>query len=324
MSDRVAVVAGGSAGVGRAIVTELVENGYSVGVLARGAKRLAQIEEEYGDRVVCVTCDVSDAAAVARAGAAIEEALGPVSVWVNNAMLTSFSPFTEMQPDEFRRIVDTTLIGVVNGTRTALDVMRKRDNGRIVTMGSGLSYRSVPYQSAYCAAKHGINGFTAAIRSELIRSKSEITVSLIQLPAMNTPQFDWALNRLSKKPQPAPPIFQPEVAAQAAMRAIREGRREYFVGNSVLKLVFGNMVLPSWLDKKMADSGAEMQKSEADEPGERPNNLEDPVRDVPATAHGRFDKTARDTALIVDGDRARLVIFAGLPFLTLIIGLLLG
>ncbi|APX10549.1 SDR family oxidoreductase [Tateyamaria omphalii] len=324
MTDRVAVVAGGTAGVGRATVAALIDKGYRVGILARGQSRLDQLETEYGDKVVCRTCDVSDADAVSRAGAEIEERLGPISVWVNAAMQTSFSPFPGMKPDEFQRIVDTTLIGVVNGTRTALALMEQRNSGRIVNVGSGLSYRSVPYQSAYCASKHGINGFTAAIRSELIREGSHITVSLVQLPALNTPQFDWALNRLPKKPQPAPPIFQPEVAARAILRAVREGRREYFVGSSVLQLVFGNMVLPDWLDHKLADSGAEMQKSDSDEPGGRPNNIEGPVSGVEATARGRFSHRASNSALIIDADRARLIALGVPLLLVLCLGLLIG
>ncbi|MEO1362588.1 MAG: SDR family oxidoreductase [Pseudomonadota bacterium] len=324
MTDRIAIVAGGTAGVGRATVAGLIDKGYSVGVLARGTSRLAQMEAEYGDKVVCLKCDVADAEAVGRAGAVIEEVLGPVSVWVNAAMQTSFSPFPGMTPDEFQRIVDTTLIGVVNGTRTALALMERRNTGRIVNVGSGLSYRSVPYQSAYCASKHAINGFSAAIRSELIREGSHVTISLVQLPALNTPQFDWALNRLSKKPQPAPPIFQPEVAARAILRAVREGRREYFVGGSVLQLVFGNMVLPDWLDHKLADSGAEMQKSDSDEPGDRPNNLAGPVSDIDATARGRFSDNASDSAVIIDADRARLIALGAPLLLVLCVGLLLG
>ncbi|MFP7673967.1 SDR family oxidoreductase [Marivita sp. S0852] len=324
MSEQVAIVAGGTAGVGRAVVSHLIKDGYRVGVLARGQERLTELETDYGDQVLALSCDVADANAVARAGAAIEETLGPVSVWINAAMMTSFSPFPSMKPDEFKRIVDTTLMGVANGTRTALALMERRNRGRIVNVGSGLGYRSVPYQSAYCASKHAINGFTSSIRSELIRQGSNVTVSVVQLPAVNTPQFDWALNRLPKKPQPAPPIFDPDVAARAIMRAVKEGRREYFVGSSVLQLVFGNMVLPAWLDSKLADSGAEMQKSDEDEPGGRPNNLSSPVSGISAQAEGRFTENARDSALIVDADRARIIAFAALPVAALLLGLLLG
>lgn len=324
MAERIAVVAGGSAGIGRAVVSQLIDSGYKVGVLARGQDRLDELAETYGDKVACLSCDVGDAQAVSKAGAALEEMLGPISVWVNAAMQTSFSPFPNMKPDEFERIVDTTLIGVVNGTRTALSLMERRDKGRIVNIGSGLSYRAVPFQSAYCSAKHAIVGFTAAIRSELIREGSALTVSMVQLPAVNTPQFDWARNRLSKKPQPAPPIYQPEVAARAVMRAIREGKREYFVGKSVLQLVFANMVLPNWLDSKLADSGAEMQKSQTDEPGGRDDNLHNPVTTIGSTAQGSFGDRASGSGIIVDADRARILVFGGVPFVALCIGLLLG
>lgn len=324
MSEQIAIVAGGSAGVGRAVVSKLIENGYRVGVLARGKERLSEMEEAYGDHVACLSCDVADAERVAKAGAAIEEVLGPVSVWVNCAMMTSFSPFLKMEPDEFQRIVDTTLMGVVNGTRTALWLMEKHGGGRIINVGSGLAYRSVPYQSAYCASKHGINGFTSSVRSELIRENSNVSLSLVQLPALNTLQFDWARNRLAQKPQPAPPIYQPEVAANAIWRAATEGGREYFVGKSVLQLIFGTMVLPGWLDKKMADSGAEMQKSDDDDPGDRPDNLSAPVESFKATAHGRFGDRAQDSGWIVDADRARIAVFGGALLVTFGLGLMLG
>jgi NAD(P)-dependent dehydrogenase (short-subunit alcohol dehydrogenase family) len=324
VSRKVAVVAGGSAGVGRAVVAEMIDAGYSVGVLARGTDRLGELDAEYKGRLVGLSCDVSDASAVANAGATIEEMLGPIEVWVNAAMLTSFSPFPQMSADEFRRVIETTLLGVVNGTRTAIALMERRNRGRIINVGSGLAYRSVPYQSAYCAAKHGINGFTASIRSELIREGSRLTISLVQLPALNTPQFGWARNRLSMKPQPAPPVYQPEVAARAVMRAVREGRREYMVGSSVLQLVFGNMVFPDWLDHKLADSGAENQKSDIREPGGRQDNLETPVDDVSATPRGNFGDEAKNKALIVDGDRARWVVFGALPLTGLVLGLLFG
>jgi len=321
---KIAVVAGGTAGIGRAVVSHLLEGGYSVGVLARGKARLDQMAAEYGDRVMCLPCDVGDAAKVSRAASAFTETLGPISVWINCAMLTSFSPFTAMKPDEFDAIVQTTLMGQVNGTRAALSAMEGRGTGRIVNIGSGLGYRSVPYQSAYCAAKHGINGFTSSVRSELIREGSGITISLVQLPAINTPQFEWARNRLSKKPQPAPPIFQPDVAARAVMRALKKGRREYLVGQSVLKLMFGNMVLPDWLDHKLADDGAEMQKSDTREPRNRPDNLDTPVEDMPARAEGRFGADASDKALILDGDRARKLVFFGGLGVAFLAGLILG
>ena len=310
--SRTAVVAGGSAGVGRATVEKLIEDGYSVGVLARGEDRLRDLEDIHGAQVMTLACDVSDAAQVSRAAATIEEGLGPIEVWINCAMLTSFSPFAEMEDAEFRAIVDTTFMGVVNGTRAALAQMASRGRGRIVTVGSGLSYRSVPFQSAYCASKHAINGFVASVRSELIRENSRITMGLVQLPAINTPQFDWARNRLEKAPQPAPPIYQPEVAADAVMKAVRDGSRELFVGQSVLQLVFGNMILPDYLDRKMASAGAELQKSGRDTQAAQADNLHAPVDGIPANAHGSYDGKAKSSGLIVDADIARLAVFGGL------------
>ena len=323
-NSKVAVVAGGSAGIGRACVDALVAEGFHVGVLARDEGRLGKVSRDYGAAVHTLSCDVREADAVTRAASKIEEALGPIDCWVNCAMATSFSPFPEMDPDEFEAILHTTFIGVVNGTRAALNLMTPRNRGRIVTVGSGLGYQSVPFQSAYCASKHAINGFTDSIRSELIRSKSEITMSVVQLPAVNTPQFDWARNRLGMKPQPAPPIYQPDVAADAVMRAVRSGERELFVGKSVVQLIFGHMVAPGWLNRKMASAGAEMQKSGDDEPGNRPDNVFEPVKNMGAVAHGRFDDRAKNSGLIVNGDTMRYAVFGGVPALTLLIGLLLG
>lgn len=318
----VAVVAGGTAGVGRAVVDELVAHGYRVAVMARGQDRLDQLVETLGaDRVSGWQCDVADAEAMMELAARIRDDVGRPTVWINAAMLTSFSPFDKVTPEEFDRITAGTYLGQVNGTRAALSVM---ETGRIVNVGSGLGYRPVPYQAAYVGAKHAINGFTGSLRSELIRQNRPITLSLVQLPAINTPQFDWARNRLEEMPQPAPPIFQPEVAARAVMRAVETGKREYMVGSSVLKLVFGDMILPNWLDRKMSKAGADMQKSGRDEPGDRPDNLFEPVQDYPSAAHGSFDERAEASGLIVDADLFRKLLFFGVPALTFVLGLLLG
>ena len=321
---KVAVVAGGTAGVGRAVTEALLARGWTVGVLARGAERLEALKAEYGERVSPQVCDVADAAAVEAAGDAIAAELGRPTAWVNCAMLTSFSPFAKMSAEEFDTIVGGTFTGQVNGTRTALRLLKAHEGGtgRIVNVGSGLSYRAVPFQSAYCAAKHAINGFTSAVRSELIREKSRVTLSLVQLPAINTPQFDWARNRLERKPQPAPPIYQPEVAAKAVLRALDGGARELFVGQSVLKLVFGDMVLPGWLDAKMADDGAEMQKSDRPD-GDGPDNLDGPAARE-GTARGSYSGRASDSGLIVDADTARKAVFGGALAVTFVLGLLLG
>ena len=316
-TSKSAVVIGGTAGVGRAVALALIRRGYRVGVMARGEDRLAEMEREFGtDAVKAVAADAGNAADVDAATDAIVAAFGPPSVWVNSAMLTSFSPFEKMMPDEFDAIVRTTFLGQVNGTRAALRVMGR---GNVVNVGSGLSYRAIPFQAAYCAAKHAINGFTSAVRSELIRDGHPLKVSLVQLPAINTPQFDWARNRLDSKPKPAPPVYQPEVAAEAVMRALDSGAREILVGKSVLQLVFGNMLLPDWLDRKLADEGAAMQKSKRDEPGGRPDNIEAPV-EYPSTAHGSFDANARNKAQMVDGDVARKLIFFGVPVATFALG----
>jgi NAD(P)-dependent dehydrogenase (short-subunit alcohol dehydrogenase family) len=317
MSERkTAVVAGGSAGIGRATVEALLAEGYDVGVLARGKARLTDLEYRHPRRVLGIACDVADAEAVQTAARTVEERFGPIRVWVNAAMLTSFSPFAQMQPDEFVCIVHGTFIGVVNGTRAALAVMEPRGEGRIVNVGSGLAYRAVPFQSAYCASKHAINGFSDAVRAELMRDGSKISLGVVQLPAVNTPQFDWARNRLPKKPQPAPPIYQPELAARAVMRAVREGSREILVGKSLLQLVFGHMVAPGYLDR--------VQQSEMDDPGDRADNLYEPAGNGAIGVHGSYGDRAADKGLIVDGGRARLAIFAGVPLVRLLAGLALG
>lgn len=320
MSQKSAIVLGASAGVGHAVVEALIARGYRVGAVARGADRLSQMESRFGDALATEAADVGDAAALEGAVDALVERIGTPSVWINSAMQTSFSPFEKVSAEEFDRIVRTTLLGQVNGTRLAL---RHMPRGNIVNVGSGLGYRPVPFQAAYCAAKHGINGFTAALRSELLREGRPVTLSLVQLPALNTPQFDWALNRLGKKPQPAPPIFQPEVAARAVMKAIDTDAREIFVGSSVLKLVFGNFVAPDWLDRKLSKDGAEMQKSGTDEPGGRPDNLMGPAPRE-AGARGSFGSRASDSAVTIDGDRARYIAFGGAVGIGVLLGLILG
>lgn len=316
-----AVVLGGSAGVGRAVVDTLLAQGHRVGVIARGQARLDEMAATLGDKVAVASADVGDAEALAAAVTFLLPASGNrVRIWVNCAMATSFSPFEAMEVEEFDRIIRTTLLGQVNGTRLAL---RHMERGTIVNIGSGLSYRPVPLQSAYCAAKHAVNGFTSAVRSELIHDKRPIALSLVQLPAMNTPQFTWARNRLSMKPQPAPPIYAPTDAADAVMQAIRSGAREVLVGKSVLGLVLGNMVLPDYFDHKMADAGVSSQKSDMPEPGGRPDNLFSPV-DHPPTATGAFGKDAKPKAWTVDADLARKAVFFGVPTLTFLIGLILG
>ena len=315
-----AVVAGGSAGVGRAVVDMLIARGHRVAVLARGEDRLDQLQELHGrDRLMGVSCDVADAGAVSRAAREIAAEFGPPVVWVNSVMLTSYSAFRDMPAHEFETIVGATFLGTVNGTRAALEVMQR---GNVVNVGSGLAYRAIPMQSAYVASKHAINGFTSAVRSELIREGRPIALSLVQLPAINTPQFDWSRNRLDNKPQPAPPAYQPEVAARAVLRAVDDDSRELFVGGSVLQLVFGDMVLPWLLDRRLAKDGVDLQQSERP-PVNREGNVDHPVA-MPSRAHGSHDAGARSSGLIVDADRTRAAAFLGVPLVTFALGALVA
>lgn len=298
-----AIVLGGSAGVGRAIVDALRARGLTVGVVARGAQRLEQMQ---ADGIRTARADVGNAQELTAAVESLCRGAPPL-IWVNCAMATSFSRFEEMETDEFERIVQTTFLGQVNGTRLAL---RHMQGGNIVHVGSGLTYRPVPGQSAYVAAKHAINGFVGALRSELLETRPDLHLSLVQLPAINTPQFDWARNRLDRKPQPAPPVYAPEVAAAAVLKAIDGNLREVFVGQSVLKMVFGDMLLPGYVDHRLAQSGIDSQKSDDPDPGTRPDNLFAPV-DYPSRASGTFKGDVSSHGLTVDADRARKLIFAG-------------
>lgn len=313
-----AIVVGGSAGVGRATVDALLARGHTVGVIARGQDRLDELVTFPNVSTACA--DAGDADALSVAVESLIAQHGVPDIWVNCAMATSFSPFKDMAVDEFDQIVRTTFLGQVNGTRLALKHMT---SGNIVHVGSGLSYRPVPFQSAYCAAKHAINGFVGAVRSEVLRDDRAIELSLVQLPAINTPQFDWARNRLSKKPQPAPPIFTPDVAARAVMQSIDKNKREVLVGGSVLKLLFGDLILPAFIDRKLARDGVEMQKSDRPEPGGRQDNLFDPVSMV-STANGSFGEEASDKAVIVDADLARKAFFFGGLALAFVLGLIIG
>ena len=304
----VAVVTGASAGVGRAVARAYGGRGWSVGLLARGRDGLEAARreiEDMGGRALAVPTDVADAGAVEAAAGRIEAELGPIEVWVNAAMLTAYAPFERMTADEYRRITEVTYLGYVHGTMSALRRMRPRDRGTIVQVGSALAYRAIPLQSAYCGAKFAVRGFTDALRSELMHDGSGVRLTMVQLPAVNTPQFDTALNRMPNRPQPVPPIYQPETVAEAILRAADEAPRELWLGTATLKTVLGNVVAPDMLDRMFARSGYEMQQSdEPEEPGGRPDNL---WRPLPGDrgAHGRFDDRASDGVLAVNPGRLR-------------------
>ena len=295
----VVVVTGASAGVGRATVREFAKHGAHIGLIARGAAGLEGAREEaarLGGRALIVPADVADYDQVESAAAEVESHLGPVDIWINNAMASVFSPFQQMEADEFRRVTEVTYLGVVYGTMAALRRMVPRNRGTIVQVGSALAYRSIPLQSAYCGAKHAIRGFTDSLRSELIHDNIQVHLTMVQLPALNTPQFEWVKSRLPGKPQPVPPIFQPEVAARAIYRAAHRKRREVFVGWPTLKAVIANKIFPGYLDRYLAKHGYDAQQTEEAADPHRPDNL---WNALPGDygAHGRFDQQAREHSL---------------------------
>jgi short-subunit dehydrogenase len=293
------VITGASAGVGRATARRLAREGGSIGLIARGAERLdaAKAEvERLGSRAHVVSADVADAGAVEAAAAEIEEALGPIDVWVNNAMATVFAPVRDTTPDEFRRATEVTYLGSVWGTMAALTRMRERNHGVIVQVGSALAYRGIPLQAAYCASKHALQGFLESVRSELLHEGSEIRVTMVQLPALNTPQFTWSRAKLPRQPQPVPPIFQPEVAAEAIVWAIDHPQRQLMVGWPTVKAILGNAVAPGYADRYLGRKGYDAQQTDEPIDPNRPDNLFEPVPGSQA-AHGPFDKRARRFSL---------------------------
>lgn len=294
----VVVITGASAGVGRASTREFARRGARIGLIARDRDRLEATKrdvESLGGQALVLPLDVADAAAVDEAATKVEEAFGPIDVWVNNAMVTVFSPVKRMSADEYRRVTEVTYLGVVNGTLAALHRMLPRDHGKVVQVGSALAYRAIPLQSAYCAAKHAIQGFTESLRSELYHDKSQVSVTMVQMPALNTPQFDWTRNHLSHRPQPVPPIFQPEVAGEAIYWAAHHDRPEIYVGMPSEKAIWGNRIMPRVLDHYLARFGFTSQiTNEPDDPN-RADNLYDPVPGEFA-ARGRFDDLAKATS----------------------------
>jgi NAD(P)-dependent dehydrogenase (short-subunit alcohol dehydrogenase family) len=295
MRVRVVVVTGASAGVGRATAVAFARTRARVGLVARGRDGLEgarrDVEAAGGDALV-VTADVADHEQVERAADEVERSLGPIDVWVNNAMATVFAPFAEITPAEYKRATEATYLGYVWGTMAALRRMRARDRGVIVQVGSALAYRAIPLQAPYCGAKHAIQGFTDSLRSELRHEGSNVHLTMVHLPALNTPQFDWGRSRMPKKPQPIPPIYQPELAADAILWAAHERRREVYVGGSTVLTILGDKLAPAIADRYLARTGFDSQQT--DEPAERgrPDNLFEPL---PGDwgAHGRFDRQAR-------------------------------
>ncbi|HEX7370019.1 MAG TPA: SDR family oxidoreductase [Rhodanobacteraceae bacterium] len=310
--DKTVVVTGASAGVGRATALMFARHGAKVGLIARGEDALKvtqhEIEVAGGIALMCVA-DVSDASALDAAAERIEQQLGPIDVWINNAMVTVFAPVADMTPDEFKRVTETTYLGGVYGTMAALKRMRPRDCGVIVQVSSALAYRSIPLQSAYCGAKHALIGFLDSLRCELIHDKSSVHLTAVHMPALNTPQFGWARNKLAHRPQPVPPIYQPEVAAQAIWFAATHRRRGVSVGASTWMALLGQWLSPALMDRYLGHNAVEGQQTNQPDSGERADNLESPIANQHAT-HGAFGARAhrRSPALWVEMHRNSLLL----------------
>jgi short-subunit dehydrogenase len=295
-APEVVVVTGASGGVGRAIAHAFAKRGAHVGLLARGEPGLQGAREEVealGGQALMVPTDVSDPEQVEAAAAAVEAAFGPIDIWVNDAMATVFAKFVDTEPEEFKRATEVTYLGTVYGTMAALKRMTARDRGKIVQVGSALSYRAIPLQAAYCGAKFGIRGFTDSIRTELLHDRSKVQITMVQLPGVNTTQFNWCRSKLPNHPQPVPPIYQPEIPAEAVYWAAHHRRRELWVGYSAVEAIVGNMLAPSLADRYLAKTGFSGQQiKDMPVPADRPNNLFAPVPELAAT-HGMFDDKAK-------------------------------
>ena len=302
-NGRVVVVTGASGGIGRASAVAFGARGDRVALLARGQDGLegaAKEIRERGGEAIVVPTDVSDPKQVEQAAETVESALGPIDVWVNVAFTSVFAPFSEIEPEEFKRVTEVTYLGFVYGTMTALRRMQERDRGTIVQVGSALAYRGIPLQSAYCGSKHATQGFHEALRCELLHDGSNVHVTMVQMPAVNTPQFSWVLSRLPKHPQPVPPIYQPEVAAGAVLFAAdHPKRREYWVGASTMGTLVANAVAPGLLDRYLAKTGFKSQQTDKPRDPGQATNLWQPADGAGKKdygAHGVFDDKAKPTS----------------------------
>jgi short-subunit dehydrogenase len=318
----IVVITGASAGVGRATVREFARHGAWLGLVARDRARLEAARREVeavGGRALAITADVADNAQVEEAAESVERLLGPIDIWINNAMVSVLSPAIQMTAEEFRRVTDVTYLGYVYGTLAALRRMHTRNRGVIVQVGSALSYRSIPLQSAYCGAKHAVQGFTESLRSELIHDGSRVHLTAVQLPAVNTPQFSWIKSRMPRHPQPVPPIYQPEVVARAIYWAAHHRRREVSVGWPTVQAIVGDKFIPGLLDHYLAWIGYDAQQTAEPVSPDRPDNLFEPLSGDYG-AHGRFNAGARRTSLQFWANRQRIwLAMAGLSMAGLLV-----
>jgi NAD(P)-dependent dehydrogenase (short-subunit alcohol dehydrogenase family) len=323
-ANKVVVVTGASAGVGRATAHRFARAGWCIGLIARDSTALDAVRaevEQLGGKATVAAADVADAAAVFAAAERIVSTFGRIDIWVNNAMLTVFSAIWDMTPEEFRRVTEVTYLGFVHGTMAALRHMRPVNRGSIIQIGSALAYRGIPLQSAYCGAKHAIRGFTDSLRAELIHERSKINLTMLELPAVNTPQFDWARTHMPRAPRPVAPVVQPEVIADAVFRAARRPAREYWVGLSTIKVILGNMVLPKFLDWYLARVAFRGQQTRRSVDGERRDNLFEPVHGLHRT-RGSFSSESGTNVRTAPGPVARLAPYAAALLCSFVAGLL--
>jgi NAD(P)-dependent dehydrogenase (short-subunit alcohol dehydrogenase family) len=324
--NKTVVVTGASAGVGRAVAKRFAQEGAWLGLIARDGEALEETKAELmqlGAPVLTAAADVADADAVFEAARNFERELGPIEVWVNAAMVTVFSPVSKMTPEEFRRVTEVTYLGFVHGTLAALNHMRPRNRGSIVQIGSALAYRGIPLQSAYCAAKFAIRGFTESLRTELEHENSKIRVSMVQLPGINTPQFDWARAHLERHPRPVAPVLEPEVPAEAVLKAARQGGNEYWLGHTVATLIMGNMWFPELMARYLARTAVSGQQTKERISQSRPDNLMQPVHAY-HRMHGSFGKNASTWAPALPAQTTRLAVLAAGTAATIGLGFLLG
>ncbi len=323
---KVVMITGATAGVGRATALAFAQQGARLGLIARDQAALEALRDEVkamGVRSRIFPIDVADAEAVAAAAADVEQRLGPIEVWVNNAMTTIFGKVRDLTAEEIRRVTEVTYLGYVHGTLAALQAMGQRDRGTIVQVGSALAWRGIPLQAPYCAAKHAIQGFTESLRTELMHDGSGIQVTTVHLPAINTPQFDWARTKTGHEPRPVAPVFAPEVAARAIVKAARKPMREYWLGSSTIKTVLGSLLSPAIADWVLVRSAVSGQAREDTTTPARPDNLIDPVTGLHRTS-GAFGDEARQSAVLVPASVAVLGTAVGVALAAGLAGAAIG